>query len=333
MVPTDLIQLRPEGLYCPAGGFHIDPWQPVPLALITHAHGDHARFGMGRYVAANASVDVLQARLGPEAAIGGVAYGAAQAFGETQVSFHPAGHVLGSAQIRVEHGGEVWVVTGDYKRAADPTCAPFELVPCDALITEATFALPIYRWEPAEAVAADVLAWWDGNAARGRASVLFCYAFGKAQRLLAELARLTDRVVYVHGALVELVAIYRAHGIAMLPTEPVAEQARGRDYTGALILAPPSASGSPWMRRFRDAATGFASGWMRVRGNRRRRGYDRGFVLSDHADWPALVSTVRGSGAQRVLATHGNTDAFVAWLAEQGVRAETLRTAYGAEND
>ena len=330
---SDLIQLRPEGLYCPAGQFWIDPWLPVPLALITHAHGDHARWGMGRYVATRASHGVLRARLAPDAEIEPVDYGAELAFGDTRVSFHPAGHVLGSAQVRVTRGDDTWVVTGDYKRTPDPTCDPFEVVPCDTLITEATFALPVYRWAPTSEVVADVLAWWDENAARGRASVLFCYAFGKAQRLLAELARVTQRVVYLHGALVELVAAYREAGVAMLPTEPVAEHVRGRDYAGALILAPPSAAGSPWMRRFKDSATGFASGWMRIRGNRRRRGYDRGFVLSDHADWPELVQTVRETGARRVLATHGSTEAFVQWLCEQGIAARSLRTEYGAEND
>ncbi|HVF34490.1 MAG TPA: DNA ligase-associated DEXH box helicase, partial [Candidatus Saccharimonadia bacterium] len=175
--------------------------------------------------------------------------------------------------------------------------------------------------------------WWDECAARGRAAVLFCYALGKAQRLLAELALQTERLVYLHGALVELTEVYRAHGVHMLPTEAIAEHPRGKDYAGALVLAPPSAAGSPWMRRFKDAATGFASGWMQVRGNRRRRGYDRGFVLSDHADWPALVQTVRDSGARRVLATHGSTEPLVRYLCEQGIAARSLETQFGAEPD
>jgi putative mRNA 3-end processing factor len=333
MAIDDLVQLRAEGLHCAAGGFWIDPWQPVPLALVTHGHGDHARWGMGRYVATHESLGILRTRLGADAVIDTVGYREPLELGDVRVSFHPAGHVLGSAQIRIEHRGETWVVTGDYKRAPDPTCAPFEVVPCDVLITEATFGLPVYRWCPASQVARDVLAWWDANARRARASVLFCYALGKAQRLLAEMALQSERTVYVHGALVELVDVYRRAGIAMLPTEPVSEQARGKDYAGALILAPPSAAGSPWMRRFRDASTGFASGWMQIRGNRRRRGYDRGFVLSDHADWPALVATVRDSGARRVLATHGSTEALVQYLCEQGLAARSLRTEFGAEND
>ncbi|HET9484954.1 MAG TPA: ligase-associated DNA damage response exonuclease, partial [Xanthomonadales bacterium] len=234
MASNDLVQLRPEGLHCPAGDFWIDPWRPVPRALITHGHGDHARWGMGSYLATRESLGILRTRLGPEAAIETVEYGAPLDLGDVRVSFHPAGHVLGSAQIRIERGDETWVVSGDYKRAHDPTCAPFEVVPCDVLITEATFGLPVYRWVPGAQVAADVLSWWDENAARGRASVLFCYALGKAQRLLAEMALQADRVVYVHGALLELVAVYRAHGIRMLPTEAVSEQGRGKDYAGAL---------------------------------------------------------------------------------------------------
>jgi putative mRNA 3-end processing factor len=331
MRKADLVELRPEGLYCAAGDFWIDPWRPVPRALITHAHGDHARWGMGEYVAAEQSLGLLRARVGADSLIRTLAYRDEVTVGRTHVSFHPAGHVLGSAQIRIEHEGEVWVVSGDYKRAADPTCAPFEVVECDTFITEATFALPIYRWQSGQTIAREVLAWWDRCIDEGRAAVLFCYALGKAQRLLSELSFLTSRGVFLHGAMVELVNAYRAEGIPMLATETVAEQARGKDYAGQLILAPPSAAGSTWMRRFKNASTGFASGWMQVRGNRRRRGYDRGFVLSDHADWPALVQTVRETRASRVLATHGNTEAFVEYLCRSGVRAETLRTEFGGE--
>lgn len=331
MKRPDLVELKPAGLYCAAGDFWIDPWRPVPRALITHAHGDHARWGMGSYLAAEPGLGLLRARVGHDADIRTVAYREPVSIGGTRVSFHPAGHVLGSAQIRIEHRGEVWVVSGDYKRAADPTCAGFEVVACDTFITEATFALPVYRWQPGAAVAREVLAWWDQCTREGRAAVLFCYALGKAQRLLGELSFLTDRGVFLHGAMVELVNAYRRAGVPMLAAETVAEQARGKDYAGQLILAPPSAAGATWMRRFKDASTGFASGWMQIRGNRRRRGYDRGFVLSDHADWPALVQTVRDTGATRILATHGSTDAFVAYLRENGLHAETLRTEFGGE--
>jgi putative mRNA 3-end processing factor len=331
MRESALIELRPEGLYCAAGDFHIDPWRPVPRAVITHGHSDHARSGSAHYFGARSGLGLLQARLGVHASIEPLDYGMPIALGATRVSLHPAGHILGSAQVRVEHAGEVWVVTGDYKRDPDPSCAPFELLPCDTLVTEATFALPVYTWPSAEQVTREVIAWWDRCAARRVPAVLFCYALGKAQRLLAELALRVDRPVHLHGAMVELVQRYRDAGVTMLPSEAVSESARGRDFAGALILAPPSAAGSPWMRRFKDASTGFASGWMLVRGNRRRRGHDRGFVLSDHADWPALVATARECGARRILATHGNTDAYVAWLREQGIDAAPLRTPFGSE--
>jgi putative mRNA 3-end processing factor len=329
---SDPVILRPEGLYCPAGDFHIDPWLPVPRAVITHAHGDHARAGSGVYHCAAVGTALLRARLGPDAALRPLDYGEPIPFGAARVSLHPAGHILGSAQVRIETGGRVCVVSGDYKRDPDPTCAPFEPQACDVFITEATFGLPIYRWRPTPEVAREVLDWWDECRAEETTAVLFCYALGKAQRLLAELARLTDRRVLLHGAMAPLVDIYRTAGVPMLPTEVVVEQARGTRFGGELVLAPPSAAGSTWMRRFRRLSTGFASGWMQVRGNRRRRGHDRGFVVSDHADWPALLHTIAQTGARRILATHGNTDALVHVLQDAGYDAQALRTELGGEN-
>lgn len=329
-----LIRPTSRGLYCAAGDFHIDPWRPVPRAIITHAHGDHARSGSDLYYAQRDSVPLLHRRLGHQSRIHGLAYGERLRLGKTWVSLHPAGHILGSAQVRVEADDTVWVASGDYKRAPDPTCAGFELVPCDTFITEATFALPIYRWQPMAEVAGTIHAWWQDNADAGRPSVLFCYALGKAQRLLAELQRFTDRTAWLHGAMVPLVADYRDAGIDMLPTRPVSGAERGHRFAGDLILAPPSAAGSPWMRRFRNHVSGFASGWMRIRGNRRRRGYDRGFVVSDHADWPELLHTIRQTGARRVLATHGRTDVLVRYLNEvEGIAAEPLTTLYDGATD
>jgi putative mRNA 3-end processing factor len=327
----DLVQLRPEGLYCPAGDFHIDPWRPVPRAVITHGHGDHARIGMGEYHSTRSGLPILQWRLGDQT-YHAHDYGEAFALGDTRVSLHPAGHVLGSAQVRIECGGEVWVASGDYKRQPDPTCLPFEVVPCDTFITEATFGLPIYRWPDTADVAREIVEWRAHCAEHGEAAVLFCYALGKAQRVLAELAPLTDEPALLHGAIAAGVEVYRQAGIAMLPTEPVADSAKGADFAGKLVLAPPSAAGSAWMRRFRRAQQGFASGWMRIRGNRRRRNYDRGFVISDHADWPDLMRTVRETGASRVIATHGNTDAIVRALNEDGIRTDVLRADFGGED-
>jgi putative mRNA 3-end processing factor len=332
-VVSDLVTASPLGLHCEAGGFHIDPAGEVELAALTHAHGDHARPGSRAYLCAEPSLSFLRKRLGPDAAIRGVPYGERLRLGAVEVSFHPAGHVRGSAQVRLSSGSEVWVVSGDYKRAPDPTCAPFEVVPCDVFVTESTFALPIYRWDEPGAVAADILAWWDRNREAGIASVLFCYAMGKAQRILAELARLTDRAVLVHGAVQAITDLYRQDGALLLPTVPMAEQPARRSYAGELVLAPLSASGSLWMRRFGAHETAFASGWMRVRGTRRRKGYDRGFVLSDHADWPALLRTVEETGARRLRVTHGYAEELARYLGEKGYETAVLPTAYEGEAD
>ncbi len=326
----DLVVLRPEGLYCPAGDFHIDPWRPVPRAVITHGHGDHARSGMGFYHCSADSVPILRWRLG-EVPLQAHDYGARFTLGQVQVSLHPAGHVLGSAQVRIDDGHQVWVASGDYKRQADPTCAPFEVVRCDTFITEATFALPIYRWQDAADVAAQIVDWRKECAQRGEAAILLCYALGKAQRVLAELQPLDDQSAWLHGAIANGVEVYRRAGITMLATDTVAEQGRTPEAAGRLILAPPSAAGTSWMRRFGRHQLGFASGWMQLRGNRRRRNVDRGFVVSDHADWPALLQTIAQTGASRVIATHGNTDALVPFLRERGVAAETFRTDFGNE--
>jgi putative mRNA 3-end processing factor len=328
---AELIASTPAGLHCAAGGFHVDPWGDAETAVLTHVHSDHARLGSRRYLCAEPSVPFLRKRLGEDVAVRGVPYGERVALGAAQVSFHPAGHVLGSAQVRIEAEGETWVVSGDYKRAPDPTCPPFEVVPCDVFVTEATFGLPVYRWNDPAPVAAEILEWWDANRAAGRCSMLFCYAMGKAQRVLAELARLTEREVVVHGAVEVLVELYRAAGIPMLPTRRVAEERRS--YAGELVLAPLSASGTTWRRRFGDHATGFASGWMRVRGTRRRKGYDRGFVLSDHCDWPSLLRTVEETGARRVLVTHGYAEELARYLAERGYETGVLPTSYEGEGD
>ena len=321
-----LIALGEGGLLCPRGGFAIDPWRPADVAVLTHAHSDHTRAGSRLYYCALASLDLCRQRLPPGAEVRGVPYGEPFRLGETTVSLHPAGHILGSAQVRVEADGEVWVFSGDYKRDPDPTCAPFEVVPCDVFITESTFALPVYRWRPGPAIAADIYAWWQENARLGRASVLLCYAVGKAQRALAELAAYTDQPVWLHGAVEAMMPAYRKAGVPMLPTQPVGGAPVGQSWAGSLVVAPPSAEASPWIKRFGECETAFASGWMRVRGNRRRRGSDRGFVLSDHADWPGLLDTVHATGASRILATHGFGDTLARHLRDLGLDAQPLAT-------
>ena len=326
-----LVVVTPNGLYCPPGDFYIDPWQPVQTAVITHAHGDHLRHGSARYILARPGTGIARQRLGGERELSPVEYRAPVSLGATTVSLHPAGHILGSSQIRIEHQGQVWVVSGDYKRQPDPTCDPFEPVECDVFISEATFALPVYRWPDTTRVIEEVHRWWTANRERGIASVLFCYALGKAQRVMAELAAFTSEPVYLHGAVDSLTGVYRRAGVSMLPTLPVGTDKK-TDFRGALIIAPPNAAGTPWMRRFGEHATGFCSGWMRVRGDRRRRGYDRGFVISDHADWAALLETCTASRARRILLTHGYSDALTRYLNEKGIEASALKTSFGDEN-
>jgi putative mRNA 3-end processing factor len=305
----------------------------VARAVISHGHADHARSGSAVYIAARSSVPLLRQRLGSNQDIRGYDYGQVLRLHAARVSFHPAGHVLGSAQVRIEVDGEVWVVSGDYKREADPTCEPFEVVPCDTFITEATFALPIYRWRPSAEIAADIAAWWNNNRQQGKPSVLFAYALGKAQRVLATLTEYTDRPVFVHGAVAAITELYRRAGIAMLPTHSVGDARTTRQvfYAGQLIIVPPGSYGSPWMRRFGSYRTGCCSGWMAVRGNRRRSGYERGFVLSDHADWSDLLHTVAETGARRVLVTHGHAEPLIRYLSEQGLEATALETAMSEE--
>lgn len=328
-----LVEITDDGLYCPAGQFHIDPWKAVPRAIVTHAHADHARWGCGSYLAAEPGRRLLDIRLGsPNLAT--LRYGEQIDHNGVTVSFHPAGHVLGSAQIRLEHQGEVWVVSGDYKLDPDPTCAPFEPVRCHTFITESTFGLPVYRWGLSETLFAEINGWWRANRDAGSASVIFAYSLGKAQRVLAGVDP-SIGPIYTHGAVEKLTAAYRESGVQLPPTLPVGESVRGgkKAWAGALVLAPPSADGSPWMKKFEPASTAMASGWMRVRGARRRRALDRGFVLSDHADWPGLLTAVRETGAERVLATHGFAAILARWLRDHGTSADVIATRFGDEED
>lgn len=325
--PTD------RGLYCATGDFYIDPWLPVDRAVITHAHGDHARGGSASYLGTVEGERVLRTRLGDNARILSVEYGESVEIGGVRVSLHPAGHILGSAQVRVEHRGEVWVVSGDYKTEPDPTCTAFEPVRCHTFVTESTFGLPIYRWVPQAEVFADIRAWWSANRDAGRASILYGYALGKAQRLLAGLIGVDVGPIFTHGAVERLNRDYRAAGVALTPTQYAGAQPRDYDYAGAMIVAPPSAQGSPWLRRFGAASTAFASGWMRIRGARRRRSVDRGFVLSDHVDWPALLEAIRATGASRVQVTHGFREPVVRWLEEHGIEAQSIESHWEGEGD
>ena len=361
--PTDLVIERPAGLYCPAGDFYIDPWRPVDRAVITHAHADHARTGHAHYLATARSEGVLRARLGA-INLQPMAYGEVVVHRGVRVSLHPAGHVLGSAQVRLEHAGRVWVASGDYfvsgagatggaTRADDSdaaggvdgearalednlTCDPFEAVRCDCFITESTFGLPIYRWRPQREVYADINAWWSANADAGRASLLMGYSFGKAQRLLAGLDESIGPIV-VHSAVEPLNRAYRAAGIRLPATTLLGDVADKSSLRRAIAVGPPSVQGSSWAKAFTvdgaEASEAFASGWMQLRGARRRRAVDRGFVLSDHADWPGLQRAIAATGAERVIVTHGYEAVMVRWLEQQGLQAGAFRTEYGDRDE
>ena len=327
-----LLTLTANGLYCEAGDFFVDPWEPVDRAVITHAHGDHATWGSRAYLTASLGVGVLRARMGPAASIRAVPYGEPLSINGVTVSLHPAGHILGSSQVRLVHRGDIWVVSGDYKTDPDPTCAPFEPVRCHTFITESTFGLPIYRWPAQSEVFAQINDWWRGNAAQGKTSMLYGYTLGKAQRLLAGLDPAIGPVL-THGAVERITAAYRASGVSLPPTRYAGTAERRVDAQGAIVIAPPHASGSSWTRRFGNQSTAFASGWMLVRGARRRRALDRGFALSDHVDWPNLLATIAATEASDVWVTHGFTGPVVRWLTEQGVNARVVQTRFEGELD
>jgi putative mRNA 3-end processing factor len=326
----ELLTLRPEGLYCPEGDFHIDPWKGVDRALITHGHADHARSGSVHYLTATPNVPVLRARLGASLSVEGMAFGERRRIGGVTVSFHPAGHVLGSAQIRVERRGEVWVVSGDYKLEDDGVSGVFEPVRCEVFITESTFGLPVYRWSPQERVMDEIHAWWASNQREGRASVLHTYSLGKAQRLLAAINAAIGPVV-VHSSVEKLLPAYEQAGVRFPDRAAAGVRPDAALASRCLVIAPPVTEDSAWLRRFGARSTAFASGWMRIRGGRRRGNYDRGFVLSDHADWPGLLSAIRATGASRVLVTHGYSAALVRHLNEQGGSATELKTRFAGE--
>lgn len=320
----DLIVQRPEGLYCPAGDFHIDPMRPVARAVITHAHADHARRGHGAYLATAISEAILRARLGA-IPLQGLAYGQTLSINGVQLSLHPAGHLLGSAQVRLAHRGRVWVVSGDYFCSAfdgdtNPTCTPFEPVRCDCFVTESTFGLPIYRWRPQAEVMAEINAWWRANAGAGRASLLLGYSLGKAQRLLAGLDPGIGPIV-VHQTVEPINAAYRAAGVVLPATLPLAALADPLVSRRALVLAPSTQRSQAPLPLPEACSVAFASGWMQLRSRRRRQGMDRGFVLSDHADWPGLQRAIAATGAGRVIVTHGYETALVRWLGQQGLQA------------
>ncbi len=328
-----MLRLSDRGLYCEAADLYIDPWSPVPRALVTHAHGDHLTWGCESYLVSQEGVGPTRERLGVWAnGLDSVAYGEPRFINGVRISFHPAGHILGSSQIRLEHRGEVWVVSGDYKTDADRTCTPWEPLRCHTFVTESTFGLPIYRWPPQQRVFDDINAWWRRNADEGHVSVLYGYALGKAQRLIGGLDPSLGPIL-THGAVERMTQVYREAGVMLPPTRYAADALRENDTTRAIVVAPPSVDGSTWLRRFGSTRAAFASGWMRVRGARRRRGVETGFTLSDHVDWPQLLSAIDATGASRVWVTHGFTGPVVQWLTDRGLDARAVATRWEGARD
>lgn len=327
---TEVLIFTDRGIYCPAGDFYIDPWLPVPRALITHGHADHAYADMGDYLATTAAVPVMQHRLGPTAKIASIAYGEERRIGDATVSFHPAGHVPGSAQIRVAVKGEVWVASGDYKTVDDGLSEPFEPVKCHAFITESTFGLPVFRWTTQNILAEDLNGWWAANAAAGRPSILGAYALGKAQRLMRTVNASIGPILTV-TAVENTNQVLRGQGISLPDTVQITESVSYKTHPNALIIATPGSTTQAWAKRFPNAVTAFASGWMALRGVRRRRGADRGFIVSDHADWQGLNAAVQATGASRIFVTHGYTSQFARHLSAQGLDAQVVATQYSGD--
>lgn len=322
----------PKGLYCPAGDFYVDPWRSVPRAVITHAHSDHARPGSESYLAAKAGDAILRLRLGTEANLQFIDYGQQITIGGAKLSLHPAGHMTGAAQVRIEVAGQVTVITGDYKLQEDPTCERYEPLKCHTFVTESTFGLPIYSWADTADMLEAIGTWWRENQQQGRCSVLYAYTVGKAQRLLASIDS-TIGPIFAHGSILNACRAYRECGVKLPELNNVLDVPAGSKWHNALVLAPPSVQNSSWLNRFGEISSAVASGWMRVRGIRRRRSVDRGFVISDHVDWSDLHTAIQLSECEEVWVTHGYTRQVVQSLRAQGVNAREVKTEFSGDEE
>lgn len=330
MKDSNLLELTESGLFCRSGNFYIDPWQAVERAVITHAHADHARRGSKKYLVSKSSANLLRQRLGNDIDVQPMEYSEALYINGIKLSLHPAGHVLGSAQVRIEHKGEVWVVSGDYKTETDPTCAPFEQLRCHTFVTESTFGLPVFKWRPQAEIFADINSWWKTSQSQGKTSVLFAYSLGKAQRAIAGLDA-TLGPILTHGAVENINQCYRQSGIALPSTRQVSAVADKKEFAGAMVIAPPTADTPSWTKKFPETSKALASGWMQIRGMRRRRAVDRGFALSDHSDWNGLTRTIQNTGAESIWVTHGYSAELVQYLQEKGLDAREIQTPFSNE--
>jgi putative mRNA 3-end processing factor len=326
-----LIEFTDCGFFCRPGGFYIDPWKPVNHALITHGHSDHARWGSKNYLCHTDTKPILLTRLGP-GSYQTLGYNEPITINGVRVSLHPAGHIIGSAQIRVEYKGEVWVISGDYKLENDGLSGQFEPVKCQHFISECTFGLPIYKWKKQDVIFNDIQDWIRKNKQRGKSSILFAYSLGKAQRLLPAVSAVTDRIL-VHGA------VYNVHmslvnaGIQLPEVHRVTPDTPKEWLKSSVVIAPSSAESTPWLKKFGPLSIGVCSGWMQVRGNMRRRNADAGFALSDHADWEGLITAIKATEAEKVYVTHGFTAAFGRYLNEIGIEAREVKTEFGNDEE
>jgi len=326
-----LLVFKPEGIYCPQADVYIDPWRKVDKALLTHAHADHARWGQRHYVAQEHNEHVLRARLGKNISLQTVAYGEALTINGVRFSWHPAGHIPGSAQIRVAYRGEVWVASGDYKVEDDGLAPAFEPVRCHTFITECTFGMPIYQWEPQALRFEEINRWWAESAAAGKNCVLYGYSLGKAQRLLNGL-NASIGPIFVHPSIAQMNEALAAVGFRLPTTQLLSSYNRQIHGSGVLVLVPPGAADGSWKNTLAPFTDASASGWLQVRGNRRRQSVDRGFVLSDHADYPGLLQAIRATGAEKIICNHGFTALFSRQLRAMGLDAQEERTLFTGES-
>lgn len=324
-----LLEFTGKGIFCSAAGVYLDPWKPVDKAIISHGHADHSRWGHKKYITHHRNAPIISHRLG-DINVSGMDWGETFTINNVKFSLHPAGHIIGASQIRVEHQGEVWVFTGDYKTGDDGISTPYEPVKCDTCITECTFGLPAFKWRPQQEVFKDINQWWAENQSEKKTSVLFGYSLGKAQRLLKYLDTDIGKI-YTHGAIENMTEVLRPM-VDFPTTERITKETKKEELLGNIVLAPPNAHGSPWIRRMVPYVTAAASGWMTFRGARRRRAIDKGFVLSDHCDWNGLLESIKATGAEKIICTHGYSDIFSRYLREQGYDARTEETQYGEED-
>lgn len=328
MTEKPLLIFNDKGIYCEKADVYLDPWKPVDKAIISHGHADHSRWGHKKYITHHTNVPIIKHRLG-DITVSGVAYGETFTINNVTFSLHPAGHIIGSSQIRVAHKGEVWVFSGDYKLEDDGVAVPYEPVRCHTFITECTFGLPAFKWVDQKQVFDDINSWWAANQAQGQTSVLFGYSLGKAQRLLKHLDPSIGEI-FTHGAIENMTQVIRPM-LDFPETKLITRETSKEMLKGNMVLAPPSAHGSSWIRKMVPYVTGSASGWMTFRGARRRRAIDKGFVLSDHCDWESLLTAIKATEATKIIATHGYTDIFSKYLRELGYDARTEQTQYEGE--